>query len=446
MSARAEQSADDSAAVAYESLSFADELAAAGSGAATLAKELRRDTKAVHDDVSHSQFIKRFIAGEVSRPLYARILATMHGVYSALEEELKALAEEKKNPLIAASYFPRLARASNIESDLRHLAGDDWRSTVQPLSSGEEYVSRIREAAMTQPELLIAHAYVRYLGDLSGGQMMKKTARRVLGREGDGRGTRGTDFFEFPEIADPRAFKNEYRAALDALPLSRGQRDAILREALAAYQLNRGILLEGDRILDAQKASGSPDGKEDGHALPAGHPPATSSGGGKCPFAIGAGARGSKAAGAGGASSSQCPAHLSYWTGRPFAATALALLVLLALAPLVRVAIEPLAGAGAGAWAAGGAGEGAGGLLSGDSQLPAGHPPVKADGGECPFNGKQAAPRRASTSDCPAHLSFWLQRPLLSAAAAVGLALFARAVHAAWPRPRPAPKPLNVQG
>ncbi len=39
---------------------------------------------------------------------------------------------------------------------------------------GKVYVDRICDLANTQPELMIAHAYVRYLGDLSGGQSLKE--------------------------------------------------------------------------------------------------------------------------------------------------------------------------------------------------------------------------------------------------------------------------------
>ena len=42
-----------------------------------------------------------------------------------------------------------------------------------------DYVNRINQISEEKPELLVAHAYTRYLGDLSGGQILKKIAQEV---------------------------------------------------------------------------------------------------------------------------------------------------------------------------------------------------------------------------------------------------------------------------
>jgi heme oxygenase len=39
---------------------------------------------------------------------------------------------------------------------------------MQPSPASQTYVARVQEVALTQPYLLVAHQYTRYLGDLFG--------------------------------------------------------------------------------------------------------------------------------------------------------------------------------------------------------------------------------------------------------------------------------------
>ena len=74
----------------------------------------------------------------------------------------------------------------------------------------------------------------RYIGDLSGGQILKGIAKKALNPpEG-----KGLNFYDFPRIEDAKAFKTEYRSALDNLDLSREQRDELIAEANYAFKLN----------------------------------------------------------------------------------------------------------------------------------------------------------------------------------------------------------------
>jgi heme oxygenase len=92
------------------------------------------------------------------------------------------------------------------------------------------YVARIESVTGTRPRLLAAHAYVRYMGDLSGGQLLRDIARRALSL----RDERGTAFYAFA-MGSPEALKAEFRRGLDALALPDGDSDAIVTEADDAF-------------------------------------------------------------------------------------------------------------------------------------------------------------------------------------------------------------------
>ncbi|MFN9259340.1 heme oxygenase (biliverdin-producing), partial [Microcystis sp.] len=105
--------------------------------------------------------------------------------------------------------------------------------------------NRIREIATTEPELLVAHSYTRYLGDLSGGQILKKIAEKAMNLE-----TGGTAFYDFKDITDEKAYKNHYRQTLDELPVDQAMADRIVTEANAAFGMNMKMFqeLEGNLI------------------------------------------------------------------------------------------------------------------------------------------------------------------------------------------------------
>ena len=102
------------------------------------------------------------------------------------------------------------------------------------------------EAART-PYLLAAHHYTRYLGDLSGGQILARAVRSGFPERALDRG--GLDFYRFEQIAAPVPWKRAYRERLDALPLDGGQDAAVLEEVRAAFRLNHRCWLRSRRSL-----------------------------------------------------------------------------------------------------------------------------------------------------------------------------------------------------
>ena len=128
--------------------------------------------------------------------------------------------------------------------DLRYYYGPIWRSLIKPSEACERYVNRIREVAKNEPELLVGHHYTRYLGDLSGGQILKGIAQKAM-ELGDGQGLK---FYDFEKIEDTKAYKAGYRGILNDLPIDQHQADAIIVEANYAFRLNMYMFdtLEGN--------------------------------------------------------------------------------------------------------------------------------------------------------------------------------------------------------
>jgi heme oxygenase len=129
---------------------------------------------------------------------------------------------------------------------MRYYFGNNWREQIELSPAGEAYVQRIRDISNNSPELLISHSYTRYLGDLSGGQILKNIAQRAMNlAEGE-----GTAFYEFQDISDEKAFKAKYRQTLDELPIDEATADRIVEEANDAFGMNMKLFneLEGNLI------------------------------------------------------------------------------------------------------------------------------------------------------------------------------------------------------
>lgn len=208
-----------------------------------LASKLRVGTKKAHTMAENVGFVKCFLKGVVEKSSYRKLVGNFYFIYSAMEEEME---KHQNHPIVSKINFPQLNRKQTLEEDLSYYYGFNWREQIQLSPAGEAYVQRIREISATEPELLIAHSYTRYLGDLSGGQILKNIAVTAMNL-GEGQ---GTAFYEFAEITDEKEFKANYRQTLDELPIDEATADRIVDEANAAFGMNMKMFqeLEGNLI------------------------------------------------------------------------------------------------------------------------------------------------------------------------------------------------------
>lgn len=208
-----------------------------------LATKLREGTKKAHTMAENVGFVKCFLKGVVEPTSYRKLVANLYFVYSAMEEEME---RHQQHPILSKMYFKELNRQRSLEQDLKYYYDNQWREQISLSPAGEAYVQRIREVSNTAPELLISHLYTRYLGDLSGGQILKGIAQRAMNLS-DGQ---GTAFYEFTEIPDEKEFKNIYRQRLDELSIDETTADRIVEEANAAFGMNMKMFneLEGNLV------------------------------------------------------------------------------------------------------------------------------------------------------------------------------------------------------
>ena len=205
-----------------------------------LATRLREGTKQSHAVAENTVFMQCFFKGIVETQPFRLLIANLYFVYIALEEELERYQE---HPVVGMICFPELNRCQNLVKDLAFYYGENWREQITPSSSTNAYVTHIQNLVNTTPELLVAHAYVRYMGDLSGGSSLRTMVRAAIKLPPD----KGTALYEFDSlpIAEARkTFKAKYRHALNSLPIGHSLSQKIIDEANYAFQLNHDILHE----------------------------------------------------------------------------------------------------------------------------------------------------------------------------------------------------------
>ena len=199
----------------------------------TFSKKIKKDTSKSHSMAENTGFVTNFLAGVVSKDSYKQLIADFYFIYTALEEQVEKF---KDDPFIAPIAFDELKRVPALEKDCEFYWGENWRNTISPTDACKNYVKRVKKI---NAKFLVGHHYTRYLGDLSGGQILKNIANKSMNLNGE-----GLAFYEFEGIPNPGNFKNRYRTALDNLPITWSDGELIINEANYAFKLNMDVFDE----------------------------------------------------------------------------------------------------------------------------------------------------------------------------------------------------------
>ncbi|MGO1399468.1 MAG: heme oxygenase (biliverdin-producing) [Brevibacterium yomogidense] len=192
---------------------------------------VKSQTQDAHDEAENSPFMGDLLGGKLDRDAYVSLLEQYLHLYRALEATEARFAD---SPELAGVLDPRLDRVAALEADLADLRTGTAPAAATPAT--RTYVDRLAALPQDAPERYFAHHYLRYLGDLSGGQVIGRLAARHYDLPAESLRT-----WRFEGIEKHKPYKDQYRAALDAAPLTEAQRDAFVDEARAGFILAKEL-------------------------------------------------------------------------------------------------------------------------------------------------------------------------------------------------------------
>jgi heme oxygenase len=151
---------------------------------------IKAATWPLHMRAERTGIVADILAGRASRFGVALFLRNLLPVYQVLD----------------ATPFARpvLMRAALLAADVAVIVPDGG---LPLLPEAAAYADRV---AAADGDRMIAHAYVRYLGDLNGGRIMARRMTACLGAVGGALRSHA-----YPVLDDVRAFAEWYRAELD---------------------------------------------------------------------------------------------------------------------------------------------------------------------------------------------------------------------------------------
>jgi len=196
-----------------------------------LTDTLRESTTALQNRAERSGIVSDILRGKANLHGYALFLRNLLPAYAALE----AGFARQKHPLLRAAAPPELARVQAIEADLDALC-PDWRETLPVLPAGDAYQRRVAKAVTGNGRRLLSHAYVRYFGDINGGQALRRVLQRSLDLP-----LAALTFYRYPQIEALDIFKPKYRLAFDAAFDGGSDMDLLIAEAVTAFGLNIAV-------------------------------------------------------------------------------------------------------------------------------------------------------------------------------------------------------------
>lgn len=210
-----------------------------------LSEQLRSETAGAHERAEESRFVTDLMEGGSCKGAYAMLVTQHLAIYRALEGTIRAHYAD--HPLLVPFADPVLDRVAAIESDLASLLDDPTIGahkeglTVLPATLAYVDVLHNRHSA----EVMLANHYVRYLGDLSGGQVVAAHIRRRYELAPE-----SVSFYRFDQIENRNDYKNAYRVRLDSLELSVPQRSDLVAAAIDSFVMNQAVFVD----LDASQA------------------------------------------------------------------------------------------------------------------------------------------------------------------------------------------------
>ena len=162
---------------------------------------LKEITKEIHTAAERTPFMRSVIKGRIPKDIWADYTYQKSVIYGSIEN----VARDAGLTLDCLD----IERALKLYQDTKEMTDGNWPRLRMPTIEYSRYLLDLAG----QPDKIMAHLYVWHMGDLHGGQMIKKILNYVPHRN--------------LEFADVEATKNTIRAKLD---------DRMGDEAIVAFE------------------------------------------------------------------------------------------------------------------------------------------------------------------------------------------------------------------
>lgn len=210
-----------------------------------LSQQLRSGTQQAHERAEQARFVGHLLNGDLPLAAYTDLVVQNHTIYRQLEVVGRALRD---HPQVGPLIQEELLRTAHLEADLRALLGPEWadQAAQRVVPATARYAQRLSALPELGPAAFVAHHYVRYLGDLSGGQVIGSRIQRIYGPAG----AQATAFYRFDGIPRIKPFRDRYRDLLDRAGFTPDQQRVVVEEADRAFGFNLDVFIDlADRHL-----------------------------------------------------------------------------------------------------------------------------------------------------------------------------------------------------
>jgi heme oxygenase (biliverdin-producing, ferredoxin) len=185
-----------------------------------------------HHQAEGMAFSRALLEGRAQPIQLAALIRALAPVYALLEQEAPALASA-----LGATSIPwqALGRSTALQHDLATLSP---LPATPPSAAAAIWLEQLRVLAQQSPHRLMAHVYVRYGGDLSGGQQLAEQANAILRTHQ----LPALNFWAFE--SEITGLKHALHDGFEAIDLSPVEEEELLEEAELAFHATQRLLAE----------------------------------------------------------------------------------------------------------------------------------------------------------------------------------------------------------
>lgn len=205
---------------------------AARKGFGPRVRRLHARIGAAHHQAEGMTFSRALLDGQANPLQLAALIRALGPGYALIEQHGPELAAA-----LGAADLPwaHLARSSSLAKDTAALA---VAPATPPSAAAVVWQERLRTLAQQEPHRFLAHVYVRYGGDLSGGQQLAEQANAILA-------VHGLPLVTFWSFDRPiTELKQALHDGFEQLELSEAEEAELLEETVVAFQDTQRLLAE----------------------------------------------------------------------------------------------------------------------------------------------------------------------------------------------------------